>query len=125
MKNDTYYLFCILGGLNRLSRVPKQIFLEKDIKMAKLYFRGYIECDKNPESYLLYKIGKMNKKMEFIPEKAYITGGFEALEMNKYERKTINQLNLLNEEKEIIEKASKENDLKNEIEILFGGNRIA
>ena len=79
-----YNIFLILKGKNPLLRVPVQSFISSNYENAKLYFQGYLIDEKEPQNYVLYKIGEVNKNLKIENEcKIFICGGYEIANLNK------------------------------------------
>ena len=87
--------------------------------MAKLYFHDWLEGKKCKAKFQLYKIGEINKDLRITETKIYITSGFE-LERNP---KTAFQETLW-QEKNRIEAASKQKEMKEIVKTLFDGAEI-
>ena len=118
-------VFLILSGANPLKRVPKQIFIAKDYNMAKLYFMGYLEGEKNPEDWIMYEIGTFNEKMEIKNCKKFICGGYEVTKQKQAEKQIYEQKKLsIKKDKECYENFQNGKSQTQIINELFDGTII-
>ncbi len=117
--NKNYKIFLISKGKNPLLRVPYQTFISNNYENAKLYFQGYLIDEKEPQDYILYKIGEINKNLKIENEcKIFICGGYEISNLNK-RKKLANQIKI---EYENIPNGKE--TTKELIEKLFNGKEI-
>lgn len=92
--NKNYNIFLISKGKNPLLRVPYQTFISNNYENAKLYFQGYLIDEKDPQDYILHKIGEINKNLKIENEcKIFICGGYEIANANK-KNKSISQIKI-------------------------------
>lgn len=113
MKHSNYILFLISECLNGSVKVPVHTFISNDYDTAKLYFHDWLFGKKCKLRFTLYRIGEIQKDLTVKESKAYITSGSEY-----YFKEN------LREEKERIEKASKEKEIKEQIGLLWAGKYV-
>lgn len=110
-------VFLISKGLKRQ---PINIFLARTIMDAIVYFQGYLYEEEKTEDYKLHRIGYLNgTKVE--ENYCFITGGYEANKKTISEHEKRKQLKI---EFEREEEAKKQNNITEQLRVLYNGKII-
>lgn len=111
-KDIKYRVFLIYEQKKGNTIMPENIFLQKNINEAEMYFRAYINDIpiKNKMNYNIKQIGYYTRN-SFINEEFFVANGYEKKED-------------IREIKDKIKKASLEKDIQKQIKIIFNGVEI-
>lgn len=120
MAEVIYYVFLITKGLTGREKL-QQVFLEKDISRAKLYFEAYILENENPNDYKLYRIAELDNRKRVKENYSFITGGYEIKAIKENKRQILTQMKLDIEKELNIEKNKTNAEI---IKELFDGKFI-